>query len=217
MHLRAAGLAGRYQVRQPRGGRGEWRGAHRSQPAREGLCLHRRLSPERAMVLCVEPEVSLRRGVRAFLDTIDAAVPAELDVHLVLDNLSTHKAPTVRRWVAKRPRFHLHFTPTSSSWINMVERWFGLLTERQLRRGAHRSASRSRPPSSSTSRLRTRNRSHSSGRRAVSPAEVHASVDPSATGVGWADQVVSARRQARPPRGAPRGARRRGRRARPRR
>lgn len=76
---------------------------------------------------------------RAFLDTIDAAVPADLDVHLVLDNLSTHKAPTVRRWLAKRPRFHLHFTPTSSSWINMVERWFGLLTERQLRRGVHRS------------------------------------------------------------------------------
>jgi len=76
---------------------------------------------------------------RKFLDTIDASVPADLDVHLVLDNLSTHKAPTVRRWLAKRPRFHLHFTPTSSSWINMVERWFGLLTERQLRRGVHRS------------------------------------------------------------------------------
>lgn len=76
---------------------------------------------------------------RKFLDTIDAAVPDDLDVHLVLDNLSTHKAPTVRRWLAKRPRFHLHFTPTSSSWINMVERWFGLLTERQLRRGVHRS------------------------------------------------------------------------------
>jgi transposase len=76
---------------------------------------------------------------RKFLDTIDASVPSELDVHLVLDNLSTHKAPTIRRWLAKRPRFHLHFTPTSSSWINMVERWFGLLTERQLRRGVHRS------------------------------------------------------------------------------
>jgi transposase len=76
---------------------------------------------------------------RQFLDTIEAAVPPDLDVHLVLDNLSTHKAPTVRRWLAKRPRFHLHFTPTSSSWINMVERWFGLLTDRQLRRGAHRS------------------------------------------------------------------------------
>jgi transposase len=76
---------------------------------------------------------------KKFLDTIDANVPPELDVHLVLDNLSTHKAPIIRRWLAKRPRFHLHFTPTSSSWINMVERWFGLLTERQLRRGVHRS------------------------------------------------------------------------------
>jgi len=76
---------------------------------------------------------------RQFLDTIEASVPGGLDVHLVLDNLSTHKAPTIRRWLAKRPRFHLHFTPTSSSWINMVERWFGLLTERQIRRGVHRS------------------------------------------------------------------------------
>jgi transposase len=76
---------------------------------------------------------------RQFLDTIEATVPADLDVHLVLDNLSTHKAPTIRRWLAKRPRFHLHFTPTSSSWINMVKRWFGLLTDRQLRRGVHRS------------------------------------------------------------------------------
>jgi transposase len=76
---------------------------------------------------------------RQFLDTIEASVPSGLEVHLVLDNLSTHKAPTIRRWLAKRPRFHLHFTPTSSSWINMVERWFGLLTERQLRRGVHRS------------------------------------------------------------------------------
>jgi transposase len=76
---------------------------------------------------------------RQFLDTIEASVPSELDVHLVLDNLSTHKAPTIRRWLAKRPHFHLHFTPTSSSWINMVERWFGLLTQRQIKRGAHRS------------------------------------------------------------------------------
>jgi transposase len=76
---------------------------------------------------------------RQFLDTIEASVPTHLDVHLVLDNLSTHKAPTIRRWLAKRPRFHLHFTPTSSSWINMVERWFGLLTQRQIRRGVHRS------------------------------------------------------------------------------
>ena len=76
---------------------------------------------------------------RRFLDLVDASVPAELDVHLVLDNYSTHKAPLIRNWLAKRPRFHLHFTPTYASWINMVERWFGLLTQRQIKRGAHRS------------------------------------------------------------------------------
>jgi transposase len=76
---------------------------------------------------------------KKFLDTVDAAVPPELDVHLVLDNLSTHKTPAIHRWFLKRPRFHVHFTPTSSSWINLVERWFALLTEKQLRRGAHRS------------------------------------------------------------------------------
>lgn len=76
---------------------------------------------------------------RKFLDTIDAAVPADLDVHLVLDNLSTHKAPAVKRWLAKRPRYHLHFTPTSSSWLNLVERFFAELTQKQIKRGVHRS------------------------------------------------------------------------------
>jgi transposase len=75
----------------------------------------------------------------AFLRRVDAAVPAELDVHLVMDNYATHKTPAVRRWLAKRPRFHVHFTPTYSSWLNQVERWFGLLTERKLRRSSHRS------------------------------------------------------------------------------
>lgn len=74
-----------------------------------------------------------------FLNTIDAVVPPNLEVHLVLDNLSTHKTPAIRRWLIKRPRFHLHFTPTSASWLNMVERWFSALTEKQLRRGTHRS------------------------------------------------------------------------------
>ena len=74
-----------------------------------------------------------------FLATIDANVPADLDVHLVLDNLSTHKTPAIKRWLAKRPRFHLHFTPTSASWLNLVERWFALLTEKQIKRGVHRS------------------------------------------------------------------------------
>lgn len=76
---------------------------------------------------------------RKFLDTVDAAVPKELDVHLVLDNYGTHKTALIRRWLLKRPRFHFHFTPTSASWINLVERWFADLTQRQLRRGAHRS------------------------------------------------------------------------------
>ena len=76
---------------------------------------------------------------RNFLDTIEKNVPAELDVHLIMDNYGTHKTVMIRNWLAKRPRFHVHFTPTSASWLNLVERWFALLTERQLRRGVHRS------------------------------------------------------------------------------
>lgn len=76
---------------------------------------------------------------RNFLDTIERNVPAELEVHLVLDNYGTHKTKLIRNWLAKRPRFHVHFTPTSASWLNLVERWFALLTERQIRRGVHRS------------------------------------------------------------------------------
>jgi transposase len=76
---------------------------------------------------------------RRFLDEIDANVPPDLDVHLVLDNSATHKTRAIRDWLAKRPRYHVHFTPTSASWINQVERWFALLSERALRRGVHRS------------------------------------------------------------------------------
>lgn len=76
---------------------------------------------------------------RKFLDPIDAGVPQSLEVHLILDNYGTHKTAVVRRWLAKRPRFHVHFTPTSASWINLVERWFAALTEKQIRRGVHRS------------------------------------------------------------------------------
>jgi transposase len=76
---------------------------------------------------------------RKFLDAIDTAVSPDLDVHLVLDNYQTHKTPIIRRWLAKRPRFHLHFTPTGCSWLNLVERWFGLLTEQRVRRGVFRS------------------------------------------------------------------------------
>lgn len=74
-----------------------------------------------------------------FLDQIDAAVPPDLEVHLILDNYATHKTSLVHRWLAKRPRYQLHFTPTSSSWLNLVERWFAALTEKQLRRGVFRS------------------------------------------------------------------------------
>jgi transposase len=74
-----------------------------------------------------------------FLEAIDAAVPAKLDVHLILDNASTHKTPAVKRWLLRRPRYHVHFTPTSSSWINQVERFFAEITQKQIKRGAHRS------------------------------------------------------------------------------
>jgi transposase len=74
-----------------------------------------------------------------FLKTIDASVPAELDVHLICDNYQTHKTPEVKRWFVRHPRFHLHLTPTYSSWLNLVERWFAELTTRKLRRAAHRS------------------------------------------------------------------------------
>lgn len=76
---------------------------------------------------------------RKFLDHIDAAVPEGLDIHLILDNYGTHKTAVIQRWLAKRPQYHLHFTPTSASWLNLVERWFAALTEKQLRRGVHRS------------------------------------------------------------------------------
>ncbi len=74
-----------------------------------------------------------------FLKLIDAAVPQDLDLHLVLDNYATHKTPEIHKWLLRHPRFHLHFTPTSSSWMNLVERWFAELTNRKLRRSAHRS------------------------------------------------------------------------------
>jgi transposase len=76
---------------------------------------------------------------RKFLTTIDKAVPVELDVYLVCDNYGTHKTPTIKAWLAAHPRFHMHFTPTGSSWINQVERWFGFLTDQMIRRGVHKS------------------------------------------------------------------------------
>ena len=76
---------------------------------------------------------------KAFLAAIDKTVPEELDVHVVCDNSSTHKTPAIKAWLERHPRFHLHFTPTGSSWINQVERWFGYLTDQMIRRGAHKS------------------------------------------------------------------------------
>jgi transposase len=76
---------------------------------------------------------------RKFLDEIEANVPRDLDVHLVMDNYATHKTPLIRAWFAKRPRWHVHLTPTSSSWLNQVERFFALITEKKIRRGVYRS------------------------------------------------------------------------------
>jgi len=76
---------------------------------------------------------------KKFLQRLDGQVPAELEVHLILDNASTHKTPQIKRWLLAHPRFVLHFTPTSSSWLNLVERWFAELTTKKLRRGSHRS------------------------------------------------------------------------------
>ena len=76
---------------------------------------------------------------REFLDAIDARVPPDLEVHLIMDNYGTHKTALIRNWLAKRPRFHVHFTPTYASWLNLVERWFAELTMKQIRRGSYRS------------------------------------------------------------------------------
>lgn len=76
---------------------------------------------------------------RRFLDAIEANVPAHVDVHIVLDNYGTHKTDIIRKWFAKRPRFHVHFTPTYGSWLNLVERWFAEITNKRIRRGIFRS------------------------------------------------------------------------------
>lgn len=76
---------------------------------------------------------------RKFLNRVDTAVPPDLDIHIVMDNYATHKTPIIHRWLACHPRYHVHFTPTGASWLNLVERWFAALTEKQLRRGVYRS------------------------------------------------------------------------------
>jgi transposase len=79
------------------------------------------------------------REFRKFLDTVERNVPADLDAHVVMDNYGTHKTTLIRNWFTKRPRWHVHYTPTSASWINQVERFFALLTDRAIRRGVFRS------------------------------------------------------------------------------
>jgi len=79
------------------------------------------------------------REFRTLLSTVEANVPSALDIHIVMDNASTHKTQAIHNWFAKRPRRQVHYTPTSASWINQVERFFASLTEKQIRRGVHRS------------------------------------------------------------------------------
>lgn len=76
---------------------------------------------------------------KKFLELIDQSVPQDLNVHVVLDNYATHKTPLIKRWLLRHPRYHLHFTPTHASWVNQVERWFGLLSQRQIKRGSYHS------------------------------------------------------------------------------
>ena len=80
-----------------------------------------------------------RTEFKKFLAKIDAEIPDDLDVHLVCDNDATHKTPAINAWLARHPRFHMHLTSTSSSWINQVERWFGFITDELIRRGSHTS------------------------------------------------------------------------------
>lgn len=101
--------------------------------------LYAALDVASGMVLTDLTERHRAQEFRRFLNLINRTVPAELDVHLVVDNSSTHKTPEIHRWLVRHPRFTLHFTPTYSSWLNLVERWFAELTSKWLRRGTHRS------------------------------------------------------------------------------
>lgn len=87
----------------------------------------------------VEAVVVRTLEFRKFLDHVEANMPADLDIHVIVDNYGTHKTALIRNWFAKRPRFHAHFTPTYGSWLDLVERWFAERTNKQLRRGSHRS------------------------------------------------------------------------------
>jgi transposase len=100
------------------------------------ICVAASAPPFAADKSSVRAIVSARSALAAALDS---AVPSELEVHMILDNASTHKTPAIQKWLLAHPRFVLHFTPTSSSWLNLVERWFAELTNKKLKRGTHRS------------------------------------------------------------------------------
>jgi putative transposase len=97
------------------------------------------LDVQRGEVLATTHRRHRHQEFLAFLGHIDANVPSDLDIHLIIDNYGTHKHATVRAWLARRPRYHVHFTPTYASWLNQVERWFGLITQQAIRRGSFRS------------------------------------------------------------------------------
>jgi transposase len=107
--------------------------------ARDDDALFAALNAKTGKVISEFHRRQLAREFRKFLQTVHAQVPASLDIHLIPDNSSTHKTAAIHRWLARHPRVHLHFTPTGFSWINLVERWFAALTEKQLRRCVRRS------------------------------------------------------------------------------
>src|SRR5215470_3367618 len=117
--------------------------------------------------------------LRNFLDEVERNMPADLDVHVIMDNASSHKTKLIRRWFARRPDWHVHFTPTSASWINQVERFFALLSEKQIKRGAHRSVGELVASIQAFIDAAMPTRSHSAGSRPLtrSSRQLNASAD----------------------------------------
>ena len=121
-----------------------------------------------------------RSTIRQFLDAIETNVPMDLQAHIIMDNYGTHKTALIRKWFAKRPRFHVHFTPTYASWINLVERWFAAITNQRIRRACSAVCRSWKPPSANTSMRITKIPNPSRGRKRrikslpVSPASPNA-------------------------------------------
>jgi transposase len=109
---------------------------------------------------------------RNFLDTIERNVPEQMDVHLILDNYGTHKSQLIRDWLVKRPRFHLHFTPTSASWLNLVERWFALLTPKNSGAASIAPHANWKTPHTNTSTTTTATPNPSSGIRPLNRSSI---------------------------------------------